>query len=57
MMFWYFEGQAKLSYLVKWMSVQPNYQEKCKIWVKRHCKDFNVAKFLVSGVICKCVPQ
>ena len=58
MMFWYFEGQAKLSHLVKWMLVQPNYQEKCKIWAKRQCKDFNVAMFLVSGdVVCKCVPQ
>ena len=63
MMFWYFEGQAKLSHLVKRMSVQPNDQEKCKIWVKRQCKDFNVAMFLVSGVVlfffvyCKCVAQ
>ena len=58
MMFWYFEGQAKLSHLVKWMSVQPNGQEKCKLWVKRQCKDFNVAMFLViSGVVCKCVAQ
>ena len=57
MTFWYFEGQAKLSYLVKWMPVQPNYREKCKKWVKRQCKDFNVAMFLVSGVVYKCVAQ
>ena len=55
MMFWYFEGQAKLNYLVKRMSVQPNYQEKCKIWAKRQCKDFNVPMFLVRGVVCKCI--
>ena len=52
MMFWYFEGQAKLRHLVKWMSVQPDNQ------AKRQCKDFNVAMFLVmSGVVCKCVAQ
>ena len=56
LMFWYFEGQAKLSHLVKRMSVQPNYQEKCKLWAKRQCKDFNVAMFLVRGVVCKCAP-
>ena len=55
LMFWYFEGQAKLSHLVKRMSVQPNYQEKCKLWAKRQCKDFNVAMFLVRGVVCKCI--
>ena len=49
MMFWYFEGQAKLRHLVKWMSVQPDNQ------TKRQCKDFNVAMFLVSGVVCTCI--
>ena len=49
MMFWYFEGQAKLRHLVKWMSVQPDNQ------AKRQCKDFNVAMFLVRGVVCTCI--
>lgn len=49
LMFWYFEGQAKLRHLMKWMSVQPDNQ------AKRQCKDFNVAMFLVRGVVCTCI--
>ena len=38
MMFWYFEDQAKLSHLVKRMSVQPNYQESAKFRRKNNAR-------------------